>query len=136
MGAAQALWSPGDSDCQCTHPAAPIAEFTTGESCWWLRTSSDPATWPILLVDAAGVGWQRLETTTTAFLTQWARGLLDLPVLSHAAVPRPLTLVPAGGPVPALRLPAANRDPGGLLLCTPGESQAIWCTIKRRLGAS
>lgn len=93
------------------HPAAarPWGEFTTGETCWWLRTSTDPAEWPVVVVGADGIGWQRLNTAATEFLRAWTSGELDLPVLSHGAIARDPAVVPAGEAVPA-PVVAAERD--------------------------
>jgi hypothetical protein len=85
--------------------------FTSGETCWWLPADRTPSDWPLVLVDAEGVGWQRLERTTTQFLTRWLDGRLDLPVLSLPPLPLKRTLTAAGHQAAApLRAPGAIRD--------------------------
>ena len=70
--------------------------FDGGETCWWLPVSGEPDEWPVVLLDADGLGWQRLPYGAWGFLDQWLDGRLDLPVLSVSAVPRPRVLYPPG----------------------------------------
>lgn len=82
-------------------------EFSSGETCWWLPLSEDPAEWFVVV---CGDGAQQLDITTTEFLDAWLDGRLDLPVLSLPPVPLERTLVRAGAPVPAVDPPSAPRD--------------------------
>jgi hypothetical protein len=113
--------------------------FTSGETCWWLPADRTPSDWPLVLVDADGVGWQRLELTTTAFLTRWLDGRLDLPVLSLPPLPleRTLTTVSHQAAAP-LRAPGARRDALAQLHTIIGPAPTPrtydWEAIERELG--
>ncbi|MGW4965975.1 SMI1/KNR4 family protein [Nonomuraea sp. NPDC004186] len=115
--------------------------FDGGETCWWLPVSGEPAEWPVVLVDADGLGWQRLPYSATGFLDRWLDGRLDLPVLSLSAVPRPRMLFPPGiDPAPSAT-PAgeAPRDALAQLATIIGEPRTgghtyDWPAIERSLG--
>lgn len=84
--------------------------FGTGETCWWQPATADASGWPLILLDAEGVGWQRLDVPTTQFLGDWLDGRLDLPVLSQPPARRDRTLTRADAPVTAPPT-TAERDP-------------------------
>ncbi|MGP4102506.1 SMI1/KNR4 family protein [Nonomuraea sp. KM90] len=112
--------------------------FDGGETCWWLPVSDKTAEWPVVLLDADGVGWQRLPYSASEFLDRWLDGRLDLPVLSLPAVPRPRVLFPPGveAAVPA---EGGARDTLAQLATIIGEQPASsdtcdWAGIERSLG--
>jgi hypothetical protein len=110
--------------------------FTTGETCWWLPITDDPAGWLVLI---AGHGWQQLNISTTDFLRRWADGRLDLPVLPHGAVRREWHLTPAGQPAPAPGLPESGRDSLAQLatIVGPGHPAPVsfdWASIEADTG--
>ncbi|MFF0776749.1 SMI1/KNR4 family protein [Nonomuraea wenchangensis] len=115
--------------------------FDGGETCWWLPASGEPTEWPVVLLDADGLGWQRLPYSATGFLDQWLDGRLDLPVLSLPAVPRPRMLFPPGAEPAASATPAeqGRRDTLAQLATIIGEPRTgghtyDWPSIERSLG--
>ncbi|WP_433211829.1 hypothetical protein [Microtetraspora malaysiensis] len=112
--------------------------FDSGETCWWLPVSGDPGEWPVVILDADGVGWQRLPYGATAFLERWLDGELDLPVLSLSAVPRPRVLLPPGAAHPGLTVTEMPRDPLAQLRTIIGEPTTVsprdWTEIERTVG--
>jgi SUKH superfamily protein len=63
------------------------AELSSGETLWWYPRTADPATWPVVVIAADGIGWQRLDLPTTAFLDALLGGRLPLAVLAEPADP-------------------------------------------------
>ncbi|MFD1547323.1 SMI1/KNR4 family protein [Nonomuraea guangzhouensis] len=115
--------------------------FDGGETCWWLPVSAESAEWPVVLLDADGLGWQRLPYGATGFLDRWLDGRLDLPVLSLSAVPRARVLFPPVVDPAASTAPAeeAPRDVLAQLASIIGESRTgghtyDWPGIERSLG--
>ncbi|WP_433515340.1 hypothetical protein ACQP2T_06800 [Nonomuraea sp. CA-143628] len=112
--------------------------FDGGETCWWLPVSGEPAEWPVVLVDADGLGWQRLPYSATGFLDRWLDGRLDLSVLSLSAVPRPRVLFPPDVD-PAAAVEEGPRDTLAQLATIIGEPRTSgytydWPAIERALG--
>lgn len=110
--------------------------FGTGETCWWLPVTEDPADWLIVIV---GNGWQQLNISTTEFLRRWTTGLLDLPVLPQGAVRREWRITPAGQPVTVPEVPEVARDPLAQwkTIVGPGHSTPVrfdWAAIEADLG--
>jgi hypothetical protein len=118
------------------------AVFGSGETCWWRPAGSAGAgDWPLVLVDADGVGWQLLHRSSTGFLAEWLDGRLDLPVLSLPPVARERVLT--GTPdAPATPVgPPAARDPlaqlGTIIGAPPEPPRSYdWAAIERELGIS
>lgn len=111
--------------------------FATGETCWWLPVTEDPAGWLILLINRDG--WQQLNIPTAEFLHRWADGALDLPVLPHGAVRREWHIIPAGQPVTVPDAPEVPRDPLAQLKTLLGPGRATparfdWAAIEADLG--
>jgi hypothetical protein len=112
--------------------------FTTGETAWWLPAWYDPDGWPLVLCAPDGVGWQRLDLSTTEFIAAWAAGEMDLPVLVPYAQPDGRTWRSATEPVPPAPAPTyRTRDPLRLLatlLGAPKHRPADYSSDERRLG--
>jgi hypothetical protein len=67
-------------------PLVPWGVFASGETCWWSPSWWTPNGWPVVVLDAEGVGWQRLSCTSSEFVQRWLAGRIDLPVLgAHIA---------------------------------------------------
>jgi hypothetical protein len=116
LGADQRYWdSSGNSD--DPHEEQALADaclwsiFSTGETCWWLPVADNPANWLVVIV---GHGWQQLNISTVDFLHRWVAGILDLPVLSHGAVPREWHIDPAGRPIILIEYTDTSTLPGTL----------------------
>lgn len=125
-----------DEDGEALMDACLWGVFTTGETCWWLPITDDPAGWLVLI---AGHGWQQLNISTTDFLHRWTEGRLDLPVLPHGAVQRDWHITPAGQPATAAEVPEADRDPLAQLatIVGPGRTSPIsydWAAIEAEVG--
>ncbi|MEV8635052.1 SMI1/KNR4 family protein [Streptosporangium sp. NPDC051023] len=114
--------------------------FDGGETCWWVPVSGDADEWPVVILDADGVGWQRLPYGATVFLERWLDGGLDLPVLSLSAIPRPRVLLSPGTDRPGLTVTEMARDPLAQLRTIIGEPAAgypcDWPYIERAVGLS
>ncbi|MFC0438837.1 SMI1/KNR4 family protein [Kutzneria buriramensis] len=88
----------------------PWGEFTSGETCWWAPSWWTPNGWPVVVLDADGVGWQRLPYTATGFLHRWLAGLLDLPVLK--ARPEDTSFRSVAGTAATVHVPPMADTPG------------------------
>jgi hypothetical protein len=90
-------------------PAVPWGVFDSGETCWWSPSWWTPNGWPVVVLDAEGVGWQRLSCTASEFVDQWLAGRIDLPVLGAPADVAHLASI-VGPPRPPMEIDWARAE--------------------------
>lgn len=136
LGMERGFWPADAGNDEAIMDARLWGVFATGETCWWLPITDDPADWLVLI---AGHGWQQLNISTTGFLHRWTEGRLDLPVLPHGAVRREWHITPAGQPTDTPDLPEVDRDALAQLATIVGPGHPVpvsfdWAAIEAEAG--